>query len=262
MGKGRVIARNSFFLALAHGASKIFSIALTAVAGRVLGTGGYGLYAMGLSLVEVGRVAAASGLDFLVAREVASDARTASRVASNAAAVKILGGFFAFWRQSVSVAGPDKASAEGIVVLTGGPERISAAIRLLENKAAQRLLISGVHPQTTARQLRQITGTERDLFRCCIDLDKRAADTRGNALEARDWARDKGFTRLLIVTSDYHILRAMKEFSRVMPEAELMACPVSGRDGHDPLHNAASLRLWFSEYLKYLLALVRIQIGN
>ena len=185
-----------------------------------------------------------------------------SAVIAVCAIAVILGGFFAFWRQSVSVAGPDKASAEGIVVLTGGPERISAAIRLMENKAAQRLLISGVHPQTTARQLRQITGTERDLFRCCIDLDKRAADTRGNALEARDWARDKGFTRLLIVTSDYHILRAMKEFSRVMPEAELMACPVSGRDGHDPLHNAASLRLWFSEYLKYLLALVRIQIGN
>jgi uncharacterized SAM-binding protein YcdF (DUF218 family) len=174
----------------------------------------------------------------------------------------ILGGFAEFWRQSASLKGPDKADAEGIVVLTGGPERISTAIRLLENKAAKRLLISGVHPQTTARQLRQITGTERDLFRCCIDLDKRAADTRGNAVEAAEWARDKGFTRLLIVTSDYHILRAMKEFSRVMPEAELMACPVAGSDGHDPLHSTASLKLWFSEYLKYLLALVRIQIGN
>lgn len=96
MGKGHVIARNSFFLALAHGSSKVFSIALTAVAGRVLGTGGYGLYAMGLSLVEVGRVAAASGLDFLVAREVASEPRAASRVASNAAAVKILAGLLAY----------------------------------------------------------------------------------------------------------------------------------------------------------------------
>ena len=185
-----------------------------------------------------------------------------SAIVAGCSIAVILGGFFTFWQQSVSIAGPDKVNADGIVVLTGGPERISTAIRLLENKAARRLLISGVHPQTTARQIRRITGTERDLFRCCIDLDKRAADTRGNAVETRNWAREKGFTRLLIVTSDYHILRAMKEFSRVMPEAELMACPVAGSDGQDPLHNAASFRLWFSEYLKYLLALVRMHIGN
>jgi O-antigen/teichoic acid export membrane protein len=103
MSKGRVIARNSFFLVLAHGASKIFSIALTAVAGRVLGTGGYGLYAMGLSLVEVGRVAAASGLDFLVAREVASEPTSASRVASNAGMVKIIGGLIAYFGLIVAV---------------------------------------------------------------------------------------------------------------------------------------------------------------
>jgi len=185
-----------------------------------------------------------------------------SLVIAVCAVAVILTGFSAFWYHSVGLAGPDKANADGIVVLTGGPERIAAAIRLLENKSARRLLISGVHPQTTARQLRQITGTERELFRCCIDLDKRAADTRGNAIEARNWAHEKGFSRLLIVTSDYHMLRAMKEFSRAMPDTELLACPVSGSDGRDPLSNATSFRLWFSEYLKYLLALVRIQIGN
>jgi uncharacterized SAM-binding protein YcdF (DUF218 family) len=174
----------------------------------------------------------------------------------------VIGGFYGFWHQSSRLAWPDNPKADGIVVLTGGPERITAAIRLLEEKAAGRLLISGVHPQTTARELRRITGTERDLFRCCIDLDRRAPDTRGNAEEARQWADERGYTRLLIVTSDYHILRAMKEFSRVMPQTELVACPVPGRDGRDPLHNLSSLRLWFSEYVKYLLALMRIQIGN
>ena len=119
-----------------------------------------------------------------------------------------------------------------------------------------------MHPQTTARELRRITGTERDLFRCCIDLDKKAANTRGNAMEAARWAREKGFRKLLIVTSDYHILRAMKEFSRAMPDVELVACPVAGRDGRNPLSNRSSLRLWFNEYVKYLLALVRIETGN
>jgi len=174
----------------------------------------------------------------------------------------VLAGFYSFWHQSSALACPDSPRADGIVVLTGGPERIAAAIRLLEGKAAGRLLISGVHPQTTARELRRVTGTERDLFRCCIDLDRRAPDTRGNAEEARQWAEERGYTRLLIVTSDYHMMRAMKEFSRVMPKTDLVACPVAGRDGRDPLQHPSSLRLWFSEYVKYLLALMRIQIGN
>ena len=40
-------------LATAHGASKVFSIGLTAIAGRLLGPAGYGLYATGSALVEV-----------------------------------------------------------------------------------------------------------------------------------------------------------------------------------------------------------------
>ncbi len=185
-----------------------------------------------------------------------------SSVIAACALLVVLGGFYSFWHRSGALACPDNPKADGIVVLTGGPERISSAIRLLEEKAAGRLLISGVHPQTTARELRRVTGTGRDLFRCCIDLDRRAPDTRGNAEEARQWADERGYSRLLIVTSDYHILRAMKEFSRAMPKTELVACPVAGRDGRDPLQNMTSLRLWFAEYVKYLLALMRIQIRN
>ncbi len=91
MSKGRVIVRNTFFLVLAHGSTKVFSIALTAIAGRVLGPVGFGVYITGSALVEVGRVLAAGGLNFLVAREVASDVERGSYVASNAAAVKLMG---------------------------------------------------------------------------------------------------------------------------------------------------------------------------
>ena len=52
MAIGRSIARNSAFLAAAHGSSKVFSIALTAVAARVLGPVGFGLYGTGAALVE------------------------------------------------------------------------------------------------------------------------------------------------------------------------------------------------------------------
>jgi O-antigen/teichoic acid export membrane protein len=96
MGDGRVIARNTYFLTLAHGASKVCSVGLTAIAGRVLGTAGYGIYATGSTLVEVARIFANSGLDYLVTREVATDPDSASRVASAAAAVKLVTGALAY----------------------------------------------------------------------------------------------------------------------------------------------------------------------
>ena len=91
-GSGRVIARNSVLLGAAFGLSKFFSLLLTALAMRVLGTFGFGVYSTGASLVEVGRIVAGAGLDYLVAREVASDPSRASSVASHAAAVKVATG--------------------------------------------------------------------------------------------------------------------------------------------------------------------------
>ena len=84
------IARNTMFLSLAHGASKFFSLFLTMFATRILGAAGYGLYTAGNTFIEVGRVLAGGGLDYLVTREVTDDSKVVSRVASAAAAVKIL----------------------------------------------------------------------------------------------------------------------------------------------------------------------------
>lgn len=96
MSTGRTILKSSLFLGAAHGGSKIFSIALTAIAGRVLGTAGFGIYAIATSVVEVTRVIAASGVDFLVAREVAAEPKCADRVASNASALKLVLGAVAY----------------------------------------------------------------------------------------------------------------------------------------------------------------------
>lgn len=91
-GSGRAIARNSVLLGAAFGLSKLFSLLLSAIAMRVLGPFGFGVYSTGASLVEVGRIIAGAGLDYLVAREVASDPSRASKVASHAAAVKVATG--------------------------------------------------------------------------------------------------------------------------------------------------------------------------
>lgn len=120
MSTGRTIVRSSFFLAVAHGASKLFSVALTAIAGRVLGTAGFGIYAIGTSIVEVARVVAASGLDFLVAREVAADPKCADRVASNAALLKVVLGAIAYVAMLGFVIALDyPAGVLGVVLVLG-----------------------------------------------------------------------------------------------------------------------------------------------
>lgn len=119
MGDGRAIARNTWFLTLAHGASKLFSVALTAIAGRVLGTAGYGLYATAGTLVEVARIFANSGLDYLVTREVTTDPASGSRVASAAAAVKLVLGAVAY------------IALAGVVVLLDYPPAILPLVLVL-----------------------------------------------------------------------------------------------------------------------------------
>ncbi len=81
---------------------------------------------------------------------------------------------------------PDVATgahrADGIVALTGGDERVEAAVNLLENSFGKRLLISGVHRAITKEQLKHLAhGGPR--FDCCADLGYTAENTRGNAQE-------------------------------------------------------------------------------
>lgn len=148
-------------------------------------------------------------------------------------------------------------SADAIVALTGGPERIEAAFQLLKQQKGQRLLISGVHPEVTKDTLNTLLGNAGGQLDCCVDLDREAENTIGNAAQAAAWARHHGYRSIIIVTSSYHLPRALLELRRAMPEAELIAHPVF----QDTVHlqgwwvYPGTTRLLIAEYTKYLLAL-------
>lgn len=153
-------------------------------------------------------------------------------------------------------------SADGIVVLTGGSSRIADALELLGTGHGRRLLISGVHRATTAREIARLMPAYRPLFSCCVDLDRSAVNTVGNALETRRWVTDRGFKSLIVVTSSYHMPRSMAELGRQLPDVTLVPFPVVT----DKLKTDAwwaspgTAKLLLSEYLKYILAHVRMQI--
>lgn len=152
--------------------------------------------------------------------------------------------------------------ADGIVVLTGGAARIADAIELLAAGHGQRLLISGVNPSTRATELEKQNPQYAHMFNCCIDLDRSAANTIGNAIETRRWVRSRNFRSLVVVTSSYHMPRAMAELANQLPDVALIPFPVvTDKQRAEPWWtNPTSARLLVTEYLKYLAAMVRMRI--
>lgn len=137
-------------------------------------------------------------------------------------------GFF-FYAQSALASRPsnDTATADGIVALTGdGGGRVNEAIKLLQAGRAQRLLISGVNPQATDRELAIAHSAPTQLFDCCIDIGRSARDTIGNAKETAYWTKKNDYKRLIIVTADFHMARSLTEIRMELPRTELIAHPV------------------------------------
>ncbi|MBV8976417.1 MAG: YdcF family protein [Alphaproteobacteria bacterium] len=164
-------------------------------------------------------------------------------------------GFFVFVANLPRASAAPKP-AQGIVALTGGDERVTAAVALLESGTAGRLLISGVHPQTTKLELKRLAhGGMR--FDCCADLGYAAENTHGNAEEAASWARTHRFKSLIVVTANYHMPRSLAEFESAMPGVRLEPYPVDDIDLDGWWHNPHALRVLQGEYAKYLAAKLR-----
>ncbi len=155
-------------------------------------------------------------------------------------------------------------NADGIVVLTGGTSRISDALDLLASGRGKRLLITGVNTGTTTADIAREVVNYNTLLSCCVDLDYSALNTYGNAVQARRWALAHGFHSLIVVTSAYHMPRALAELAHQLPDAALTPFPVvSDRLRIEPWWSSGdTARLVLSEYLKYLAAKVRMRFDS
>lgn len=173
-------------------------------------------------------------------------------------------GFIAFLSQLRGVEAVPEGKADGIVVLTGGSSRVSDAMELLAAGYGQRLLISGVHPTNAPSNISRSLPENQSFMQCCVDLDHSAVNTRSNAAETRRWARDRGFKSLIVVTSNYHMPRAIVELSHAMPDIALIPFAVVGdKWREEPWWTSGStLRLLLSEYVKYVAAEVRVRLDG
>jgi uncharacterized SAM-binding protein YcdF (DUF218 family) len=117
---------------------------------------------------------------------------------------------------------------------------------VLKKGEAKRLLISGVDPSVTKKDLAARLGGMAPLLKCCVDLGAESVDTRSNAEEAKRWMDSHHFQSFRLITSDWHMRRANYEFRRVF-----------GAGGYAMVTDAVPTQpkfiTLFAEYNKYLL---------
>lgn len=153
---------------------------------------------------------------------------------------------FAWFVHQVGQSGTQVPHTDGIVAFTGGPERVETALRLLSEGRADRLLLSGIGGGAELAELAHRAGLDAAPLTGRVTIDRSAASTRGNATGTAVWARANHIRSLLVVTSAYHMPRAMAELSRALPDAALYPLPVR------PDRTAVPLRLVAEEYVKFL----------
>ncbi len=163
-------------------------------------------------------------------------------------------------RVANSTPAPDPQPADGIVSLTGaGSVRIEAAVQLLERGKAKRLLVSGVNPEVSRKDMQSLTHDYSRTFDCCVDLGFRAADTQGNARETLAWTTYHHFHTVIVVTADYHMPRALLELRAATPGVALRPYPVATPilDAHAWWKTTDGSKRMAYEYCKYLVILAR-----
>ncbi len=176
------------------------------------------------------------------------------------AVVLLLVGFFIFTGNLQRTQPEPARTADGIAVLTGGAARIEEAMKLLAQQKAKRLLITGVNRTTSTEALKDLASEGDQLFSCCVDIDKEARNTIDNATETSQWVAQHHYNSIIVVTSNYHMPRALAELARVMPDVTLIPYSVVENNVHlDRWWTyPGTTRLLISEYLKYLPALARL----
>ncbi|HYZ47954.1 MAG TPA: YdcF family protein [Sphingomonas sp.] len=134
---------------------------------------------------------------------------------------------------------------DGVIVLTGGPNRIERGLTVLDRGEARRMLVSGVDTTVRRSDFLTLYHASPRLFDCCIDLGQEAVDTRSNGEESAAWVRKHGYRSVRLVTTDWHMPRARFELSQALPKA-IQIVP-------DAVRSEPDLRALLNEYHKYLL---------
>lgn len=144
---------------------------------------------------------------------------------------------------------------DAVIVLTGGQKRIEQGLLIVESDKADQLYISGVNSVVSVDEILSVQDERFSSLECCIEIGVEASDTVGNALEIRSWIRNKRYKAIYLVTSHYHMPRAILEVSMANPDLKIYPQVVISDEFQ--FNRMDILKLVFFEYNKYLVTFVK-----
>ena len=155
-----------------------------------------------------------------------------------------------------------------IVILTGGTNRIKDGLKIIEDfkkskKINYKILVSGTGTGFTKSSLQKKLGSNFNpkLIKCCIDLDSVSKNTFTNASETFKWAKKNDIKEFILITSNYHMPRAILEFKNIMPKLKIYTYAIIPKKHNieNWLNSYETFNLIFTEYCKYIFASLRIR---
>ena len=117
-----------------------------------------------------------------------------------------------------------------------------------------------MHPTLSEEELLNKFWNGTSLPQCCLTLGYEATTTVENAIETKQWARANNVKTIRLLTSDYHLNRAMLELQHAAPELEVLAHPIPH---HDRDHNQKLFwKVAFREYHKTIFRWITMVVLN
>lgn len=148
---------------------------------------------------------------------------------------------------------PVREKADAIVVFSGAPERMTAAVDLLNKGFAKRVLFAG---QDNSEELQLIAANPT--LACCVDFDPISTNTAEDAIASRKWVLATNARSLILITTDYHAPRAITELRRLLPNTRIRALGVTNSefDLSGVWRDPGMARRFLLQFIKYAVALV------
>ena len=173
-----------------------------------------------------------------------------------------------FKKNILSLTKYNKIESPNIVILTGGANRIKDGLKIIEDfknskKINYKILVSGTGIGFTKSSLKKKLGENYNsqLIQCCIDLEGVSKNTLTNASETFKWTSKNDIKEFILITSNYHMPRAILEFKNVMPNLKIYTYAITPKkhDIENWLSSYQTFSLVFTEYCKFIIANLRIK---
>ena len=166
--------------------------------------------------------------------------------------------FYSFYNNNFLSQNKIKISPN-MVVLTGGSNRIKQTLNLflLNHNENHNLLISGAgtgFSKKTILKLIKKTPENLKILNCCITVENQSTDTYSNAIESYKWIKKNNFKSITLITSDYHMPRALMEFKQKLNDIRIAPLSLKSKTSDQ----VSNFKVNLFEYLKFKATKLRI----